>query len=394
MTADVSTHLGRWRLAWLAVVPAIVAVYVLVNHRFPEVLPGGFNLYLAQPITWCTLGLLAFLGWRYGLAERAPTRPSILRLAVLVGAFQVSLAIIAGLVFGFGHSPYGHAPAVLAGNLLYVVAMLAGIEMARAYLIGLVGPARPLAGMLLVSLLFTVVGVPLLQLGGLRSPLAVFQFGGEMFLPRYAENLLACLLALLGGPLASLAYRLVVETFEWASPILPNLPWAITGLVGSLGPVLGMLVVQSHVRPSRGAARRESSRASAWVLPAFLGVLLIWFNQGLFGVMPTVVSGVSMRPLLQAGDLVLTVDVEPEEVVVGDIVRFREGPSYVLHRVVEIHAQGEILFITRGDANNVADPPLPASALEGRVVRILPGLGWPSIAVRTGMQWLIDRVTS
>ena len=95
---------------------------------------------------------------------------------------------------------------------------------------------------------------------------------------------------------------------------------------------------------------------------------MIWFNQGLFGVRPTIVSGVSMYSMLQAGDLVLTVDVAPEEVAVGDIIRFRSGDVDILHRVVEVRNAGGLEFITRGDANNVNDPPLPASAVEGRVV--------------------------
>jgi signal peptidase len=101
-----------------------------------------------------------------------------------------------------------------------------------------------------------------------------------------------------------------------------------------------------------------------------------------------------MNPMLQAGDLVLTVDVAPEEIAVGDIIRFRSGEVDILHRVVEIRNAGGLEFITRGDANNVNDPPLPASAVEGRVVRILPGLGWPSIGIRLGLQWVLDRVAS
>jgi signal peptidase len=385
---------GPWRMAWVAVIPAIVAVYLLINLRFPEILPGGFNIYLAQPATWLSLALLAYLGWRYGLAERAATRPGFVGLAALVGAFQISLFVIAGLAFGFGRSPYGHHPEVLLGNLVYIGTMLLGVETARAYLLGVVGPGRPLAGILLVSLLFTILSIPAARLGGLENAASGFRFAGEMLLPRFSEHLLASLLALLGGPLASLAFRAVVECFEWTSPILPNLPWPVMGLVGSLAPVLGMLVIQTHVRPAPSSARPESSWPSAWVLPAFLGVFLIWFNQGLFGITPTVVSGVSMRPMLQAGDLVLSVSVAPEEIGVGDIIRFRAGESYVLHRVVEIRHGGSLEFVTRGDANNVDDSPLPAHAVEGRVVRILPGLGWPSVGVRMGLQWALDLIGS
>ncbi len=386
---------GIWRWAWVMVLPAVVAVYLLVNLRFPQVLPGGLNIYLAQPAAWSGLALLAFLGWRYGLRARPASHPRFLAFAALLGAFQVSLLVLAGLGFGFGYSPYGHQPDVLAGNLIYAATMLVGVEIARAYLIGIVGRARPLAGLLLVSVLFTIVSVPLARLQGLSGPLPIFQAAGDTFVPRLSENLLATLLALVGGPLASIAYRAVLEVFEWTSPILPNLPWAITALFGTFGPVIGILVVQAHVNPPISSVAQRSSRwPSAWLVPAFLGVLMIWFNQGLFGVRPTIVSGVSMNPILQAGDLVLTVDVAPEEIAVGDIIRFRSGEVDILHRVVEIRNAGGLEFITRGDANNVNDPPLPASAVEGRVVRILPGLGWPSIGVRLGLQWVLDQVAS
>ena len=394
-TSAVATPAGIWRWAWAMVVPAVVAIYLLVNLRFPMVLPGGLNVYLAQPAAWTGLALLAFLGWRYGLTAKPRAHPRFLALAALLGAFQVSLTVIAGLAFGFGYSPYGHQAEVLAGNLLYGATMLVGVELSRALLIGVVGRSRPLAGLLLVSLLFTIISISLGQYRGLTSPLSAFEMGGETFLPLLAQNLLATLLALLGGPLASIAYRGVLEGFEWISPILPNLGWAISALVGTLAPVIGMLVVQAHVREPSAASGRPTSRwPSAWLAPAFLGVLMIWFNQGLFGVTPTIVSGVSMNPILQAGDLVLTVDVAPEEIAVGDIIRFRSGEVDILHRVVDIRDAGGLEFITRGDANNVSDPPLPASAVEGRVVRILPGLGWPSIGVRLGLQWVLDRVAS
>ncbi|HLC01853.1 MAG TPA: hypothetical protein VJK02_02345, partial [Anaerolineales bacterium] len=217
---------GLWRWAWVMVVPAVVAVYLLVNLRFPQVLPGGLNIYLAQPAAWTGLALLALLGWRYGLQARPASQPRFLAFSVLLGAFQVSLMVLAGLYFGFGYSPYGHQPDVLAGNLIYVATMLVGVELARAYLIAVVGRARPLAGLLLVSLLFTLISIPPGQLSGLTTPLSVFQMSGESFLPRMAQNLLATLLALLGGPLASIAYRGALQAYEWTSPILPDLPWA------------------------------------------------------------------------------------------------------------------------------------------------------------------------
>jgi hypothetical protein len=41
-----------------------------------------------------------------------------------------------------------------------------------------------------------------------------------------------------------------------------------------------------------------------------------------------------------------------------------------------------ITFITRGDANNTDDPPVLASALEGKVVLTVPKIGWVTIGIR------------
>ena len=385
---------GRWRLALLLIVPAVVAAYLLENLRYPGILSPGLTLYLAEPVTWTAVGLLAYLAWRFGLRASIAPPPGFISLGALLGTFQVAVLVIAGLIFGFGYSPYGRTPVVLVGNLFYVLSVVVGVELARACLIRLVGRARPLAGILSVSLLFALVGIPLARLTTLASPLPAFQLGGELFLPLFAQNLLATLLALLGGPFAAIAYRAVLEIFEWTAPILPNLPWAATALLGTMLPVLGMLMVQSRLRPAVSRPRAGAAWPSAWLLPAFLGVVLIWFNQGFFGVTPTVVSGVSMAPMLQAGDLVLTRAVDPADIAVGDILRIRSGEDFILHRVVAIREADGLEFVTRGDANNVDDPAVPASAVEGRVVRVFPGLGWPSFVVRQGLQWILAHTES
>jgi len=379
-----------WGSTWVLLVPAVVVAYVLSHFRYPEILSGGFNIYLAQPLTWLGVGLLGYMGWRFGLPDRPAVRLEMVGLAILLGLFDVSLSIFAGFLSRFGLSPYGHRLDVLLGNLLYVGTTLAGVEMARAYLMALVGRKRPLLGLILVSLLFALAAVPPARVGVFESAISAVRFGGESLLPLLAESLLASLLAQLGGPIAAIAFRAVPAIFEWGMPVLPNPPWALSALFGTMAPAIGMLVVQAQ-QASNVPERRLASnpRPSAWLLATFAGVALIWFNQGVFGVRPTVVSGVSMRPALRAGDLVLTTDVAPEKIAVGDIVRFRVGGSYVLHRVVEIRQAAGLEFITRGDANNVDDPPLPASAVEGRVVTVLPGLGWPSIVVRLVLQWLL-----
>jgi signal peptidase len=212
-------------------------------------------------------------------------------------------------------------------------------------------------------------------------------------LPTFSEHLLASFLTLLGGPMASIAYRMVLLGFEWLSPVLPNIPWTVTAFVGTMAPAFGLIVIRNQVfQTSPDMAddeARENQLSSAWVVVTGLSVALLWFNSGLFGIRPTLVSGVSMDPALAAGDIVITSEVSAEEIKIGDIIRFRNHDTYILHRVVEIENEsGRIYFITKGDANNVEDPPVLESQLEGKVILTVPKVGWLSIGLRNLLGWI------
>ncbi len=85
-----------------------------------------------------------------------------------------------------------------------------------------------------------------------------------------------------------------------------------------------------------------------------------------------VVSG-SMEPELKAGSLVITRPVEPQEVMVGDIIAFSPqgvtlGENGVIHRVIGIEEASPLYFKTKGDANDNPDPfMVPARNLVGRI---------------------------
>ncbi|MFH1756181.1 MAG: hypothetical protein ABIA59_10830, partial [Candidatus Latescibacterota bacterium] len=70
------------------------------------------------------------------------------------------------------------------------------------------------------------------------------QYANSTFLPTLAENLLASFLAALGGPLPAIAYRGLLMAHEWFWPILPDLHWAYKGLMGTIVPIMGLMVAQ------------------------------------------------------------------------------------------------------------------------------------------------------
>ncbi|GEM_PF-6115736 len=81
------------------------------------------------------------------------------------------------------------------------------------------------------------------------------------------------------------------------------------------------------------------------------------------------------------GDLLLIRGVDPAEIRVGDVVVYEGSRGLIVHRVLKIWSdEGEnLIFQTKGDANPHADTPIQAEAVVGKVIAVIPKLGWLSI---------------
>lgn len=92
----------------------------------------------------------------------------------------------------------------------------------------------------------------------------------------------------------------------------------------------------------------------------------------------------SMEPVLRRGDLVLYCNTDFS---VGDVVIYCRTPSHcVVHRVVGFGEEKRNVVITKGDANQVPDPPIDRSAVRGRLVAVVPREVWvPLVALLTSL---------
>lgn len=105
------------------------------------------------------------------------------------------------------------------------------------------------------------------------------------------------------------------------------------------------------------------------------GVRLIGFTPY------TVLSG-SMEPAYHVGSIIYVKDVAPAELKLGDPVTFYlSGSTVATHRIVEVLNEGtpQLSFRTKGDANEIADGVIPATAVIGKPVFSIPYLGYVSV---------------
>lgn len=94
----------------------------------------------------------------------------------------------------------------------------------------------------------------------------------------------------------------------------------------------------------------------------------------------TVLTG-SMAPGLPAGSLVVVKPVAPDEVGVGSVITYQlesGRPAVATHRVVAVETaiNGDLAFVTQGDANEVADAaPVRPVQVKGELWYSVPYLG-------------------
>lgn len=107
-------------------------------------------------------------------------------------------------------------------------------------------------------------------------------------------------------------------------------------------------------------------------------------QPSVFGVSAAVVITGSMEPAVSVNDMVVIHEQESYEP--GDIVSYQSGSMLVTHRVTAVTDGG---YITRGDANNTDDGEIAKEAVVGKVVLVIPKVGYAIAFLQTPLGMLV-----
>ena len=316
---------------------------------------------------------------------------SPIQTGFLIGGFQISLLIIAGLFSGFGKSPYAFTPTHIMLNLFFVITFLSAIELSRSYLIKKGSKKQHLTfTIVIVTFILTIIQISpdkfyLLTMTNMAESL---EFIGKTIITGVSIGFLASYLSYLGGASASISYIGTLTFFEWFSPLLPKPHWTITALIGTIAPAIGYIIIQnSSLTPKqlKREKKRKQSNGLSWTTAAIFCVIIIFFSFGYLGVKPTVISSGSMQPALHMGDIALVKKIDPTELQEGDVIQYvNQHNITIVHRLISIeNKEGEPIFTTKGDANEEPDfPSIKKNRILGKNVFTIPKIGFIQIYVR------------
>lgn len=351
--------------------------------------PGDYTFkYIISIGLWLSLALLVYFFPRGKVQGKLRFGPSLKLWAFNFAVIYIIVYMAWGFIDGFGKSPYSHSFKGIFLNMLMVICMLASKEMFRSFTINkFVKSENVYRVVILVSLLMAFIDIPFSKYSGLNGYKSTIQFAAEIFLPSLSQSLLASYIAYLGGALPAIIYMGVIQSFHWLSPVLPNLKWVTTSLIGVVCPLFCLDSLQSIYNGDthRIKAREKKGRSVfSLCLTCVFSVLTVWFAAGVFPIYPSVVATGSMKPEIEPGDITINREVNVDSLKAGDIIQFKKDDVMVSHRIIDvIRKDNKSCFRTKGDNNSSEDFKLvEKDDIKGKVIGTIPKAGWITLLIR------------
>ncbi len=362
----------------------------------------SYEIYgnIIKPFLWIGLAVMVRLFPRARCKSSIRAREGIVWWSIIFAIIFIAVQICAGLFFSFGKSPYSHTVPGILLNILSIGSMIIGRESARFYIVNTFVKKERLVLIIFFSIFMTLPEYPVTKFTGLSGLQEAVEFLAQHLLPDLCQSLLATYLSFIGGIIASASYMGILQGFHWLSPILPNLNWVATALIGVMCPVFFFAAIQNIFLKEKRMLKRNEKKEGilGWMVTSLLSIGIIWFSVGVFPIYPSVIATGSMEPLIMPGDVILVEKVRNEKEIdklkKGDIIQFRMEDFLVSHRIIEIvEGQNGKGYRTKGDNNNTEDTDLVLPEnVKGRVVQIVPKIGWPTLLLKQRKDVPLDKV--
>ena len=361
-------------------------IYMILNTFV--ITPLGLDYYneIIHPLMWILLCAVAvFLSRDSSIrvkGEQDKTQSLLIALIVYIIAY-----FLLGLIFGFERTPYAKDLFSIIKNLWSFAGLIFFQEFIREALIK--NEKKKVWNFILMTIIFAAINLNIFNIASNYETLKEgFMYTSTTLIPTILESALCTYLVYIGGVRFSIIYRLFVTVPPFIVPIIPNLDWFGTAIVGVILPLAVYVYINYvHVNKAERLSKRERRKYNPIVyVPVFVLIaMLAGFVMGLFKYQPIAVLSGSMSPTFNRGDAVVINKLnttEKYELKEGDIIQFVSGTKYVVHRIVEItnDEYGNKLFVTKGDHNNTIDANKVAiEDVIGKVSFVVPYIGYPSV---------------
>ena len=381
----------------------LLLVYILGNSSIVSKHMTSFTFnYIFIPVLWTSIACLIWLFPHIRPKASLKLRSHINIWAFIFAIIFIIISVLAGLIDGLGKSPYSSSFLGVLTNIIFIGSALIGREFIRSYLVNSFTKKESYLVFISIALLMTFTNISFIRYRNIEDAPSLVKFIAEAIGPEFAENLFASYLVYLGGPLSSIIYIGIVKGFHWLSPVLPDLKWITTALIGILSPISFMMTMQSiYFKESKQVNRRDSREEGplGWIITSIISIGIIWFAVGVFPTYPSVIATGSMEPMIKPGDVILVkkiIDMEGiNNLKIDDVIQFKRDDILISHRIMDISKNEEegLGFITKGDNNSSADFQIvKPEDIKGTIIYTVPKIGWPTLLIKSDKEIDLDKI--
>lgn len=341
-------------------------------------------LYIINPLFWLLLAGFLYLTLGKSI-ENKKMKKSIIQYTIVAILTYILIYMISGIVVTFGKNPYDTTVFGIITNIWMFGVAIVSKEYIRYKLIDNVYEKDKTTISILISIVYVTIDIDISRfIGNSVATYSCIRYIVQNILPEITTNVVFSYTARYGNWIPGALYKLCTNIYYWISPIIPNTPWVMTAIVDTTIPVILFLYIRYEKNKLDIFRTKENIINSdpRNVIPLVIAIILaIWFAIGIFPIKPVAIASGSMEKELYVGDIAIIKKCNANDVNVGDIIEYQMDGYTVIHRIIEKKQKnGEFLFITKGDNNQMADSEnVKEKQLIGKVIFKIKYLGYPAI---------------
>lgn len=309
---------------------------------------------------------------------------------IIIIVMYLIIYFLSGLIFGYEYSIYKSDSLSIIKNICFFTIPIILEELVRSKLV--TNTKNNIINNTVISLIFTFTSFSIIKMLSNMSMFTLgFKYFTTEFIPILITSFVGTHLSRISGKCSVIIYRSILRLIPVILPILPSIPWILSGIIGITLPTIIYINISYFDMLYDRKERRFSLSDKKGDIPLLIfTIIFILFVLKTFKYYPVAVLSNSMNPMFSKGDSIIVEKIDKtslENLQVYDIIYYRKNNRYIIHRIVEIKEEnGKRIFITKGDNNQEKDS---WNVYEEEIIGIMkfnvPYLGYPAVWFKEGI---------
>ena len=336
---------------------SFLLVFILIL-KFLIIDKAGDYTYIVNSIFWI-LSLIV-ISKTIGLQrDNNNIKTSSIQVTLISLMLYIVLTYLSGLFLGFLKNSYSLTFVNIIKNTYTFAIMIIAEELIRYMVAKKSG--RSIMPLLLLTILYIVLDFVIsFNTEAMMDGLHLFIYISNKLMPNIARHVLFSYIAKNVSYVPNLILRLYFTLSPFILPIIPDLGYYVTFVIGVLFPYLVYLLVGRMVN-KRDKYKRKTFKKNILLINIPLIACLLFvvcLVGGIFKYQIIAIGSGSMEPIIYRGDAVIFEKITDDlknNLEVGTVIIFRNNGNYITHRIMSItESNGSIIYKTKGD-NNIAE---------------------------------------